>query len=101
MKFDKILICFLGTIIIPIHARTQEARIDTGRIGGAMYRIIIPANWNHNLVMYAHGYEMPTQPNDPKIFHGERNDLILRPFLDRGFAVARSAYRKKGWALVE
>jgi pimeloyl-ACP methyl ester carboxylesterase len=79
----------------------QIERIDTGRIQGAMYRIIIPADWNHNLVMYAHGYEMPSMPSDPKMFHSIRNDMIVRPFLDRGFAVARSTYHKKGWALAE
>jgi pimeloyl-ACP methyl ester carboxylesterase len=90
------LLMLLGTAV-----PGQEARIDTGRIDGAMFRIIIPANWNNNLVMYAHGYEMPSMPGDPGMFHSERNDMGIKPFLERGFAVARSAYHKKGWALAE
>ena len=91
----------IGLLMMGAAVFGQQARIDTGRIDGVMYRIIIPANWNHNLVMYAHGYEIPSIPNDPGMFHSERNDMGIKPFLDRGFAVARSAYRKKGWALVE
>lgn len=79
----------------------KPAVIDTGRIDNAIYRIVIPANWNHNLVMYAHGYEMPSMPSNPKMFQSSRNDMSVKPFLDRGFAVARSAYSKKGWALPE
>ena len=101
MKTISNFILFLLFLMTASEARTQEARIDTGRIGGAMYRIIVPANWNHNLVMYAHGYEMPSMPGGPSMFHNSRSDLSIKPFLDRGFAVARSAYRKKGWALVE
>lgn len=101
MKYRNSLLLTLTLLGVSIIATSQEARIDTGRINGAMYRIIIPDNWNRNLVMYAHGYEMPGMPGGPQAFHNERNDLTAKPFLDRGFAVARSAYRKKGWALVE
>jgi pimeloyl-ACP methyl ester carboxylesterase len=94
MKKILTLLCLSAAILV----NAQEAKIDTGRINGAVYHIAIPANWNHNLVMYAHGYEMPTMPSNPAQFH---NDGAFKPFFDRGFAVARSAYRKKGWALVE
>ena len=101
----RIPLVFSMLFILCIHSAGQDfnsgAKIDTGRIDGAMYRIVIPANWNHNLVMYAHGYEMPSMPGGPGVFHSERNDMAVKPFLDRGFAIARSAYHKKGWALVE
>lgn len=80
---------------------TSEAQIDTGRIDGAIYRIVIPENWNHNLVMYAHGYESPSMVHTPERFHNPVADRSVQPFLDRGFAVARSAYRKTGFALAE
>jgi pimeloyl-ACP methyl ester carboxylesterase len=92
---------FILLVITGPAVYSQEVRIDTGRIEGAMYRIVIPANWNHNLVMYAHGYEIPSIPFNSKMFHDVRNDAGMKPFLDRGFAIARSAYRKRGWALVE
>lgn len=77
------------------------AKTDTGRLNGAVYRIVIPVNWNHNLVMYAHGYEMPSMKPDLKKFQSSATDVSVKPFLDRGFAVARSAYSKSGWALAE
>lgn len=99
---DLFIVAFL--LFAPACIFSQEtgaARIDTGRINGAMYRIIIPSNWNNNLVMYAHGYEFPSVKPDPKRFHNPGNDNLVKPFLERGYAVARSAYRKSGWALPE
>jgi pimeloyl-ACP methyl ester carboxylesterase len=101
-KISVLIILFSVFLAESMKAQNSNVeKIDTGRINGAMYRIIIPANWNHNLVLYAHGYEMPSMPSGPKMFHSVRNDQTVKPFLDRGFAVARSAYRKKGWALAE
>ncbi|MBN1340282.1 MAG: hypothetical protein JXA03_13215, partial [Bacteroidales bacterium] len=88
--------CYAG------HAQWEDGlQADTGRIDGAMFRILIPSNWNRNLVMYAHGYEMPSENENPQSFHNPHNDRGVSLFLERGFAVARSAYRKKGWALPE
>ena len=74
----------------------QTAKRDTGILNGAAYEITIPANWNKKLVMYAHGYESPATP---------RNLLMPNPMLDvflaRGFATARSSYKRTGWALPE
>ena len=91
----------LAGLLLGLKVQSQSPVIDTGRIDGVMYRIIIPENWNHNLVMYAHGYMSPDVPNTPQFFHNPRGDQSMQPFLERGFAVARSAYSKTGWALVE
>jgi len=105
MKKYKLIALFQLAVLLSvtplIGQDIQQSKIDTGRIENVMYRIVIPANWNHNLVMYAHGYEMVTMPATPAAFHNERNDQGIKPYLDRGFAVARSAYRKKGWAFRE
>jgi pimeloyl-ACP methyl ester carboxylesterase len=91
----------LASLLSGLQGQSQAPVIDTGRIDGVMYRIIIPENWNHNLVMYAHGYMSPDVQNTPQFFHNPRSDQGMQPFLERGFAVARSAYSKTGWALVE
>jgi hypothetical protein len=66
----------------------QTAQRDTGIINGAAYEIQIPANWNKKLLLYAHGYDSPSNP--PNF----QNPLGIAPvFLERGFAVARSSYR--------
>lgn len=59
-----------------------------GVLGGAAYRVEVPANWNGKLVMYAHGYA------------GEQNTLnitnpaIRRYLIQKGFAWAASSYSK-------
>ncbi len=72
------------------------AKIDTGAINGANYRIIFPENWKGKLVMYAHGYEFMGSPRQSK-----NPDFAKRmtPFLERGFAVAASDYAIQGYAL--
>lgn len=102
-RTEFLLVLILSLLYMPVvcSQTSTGVKIDTGRIKGAMYRIVIPSNWNHNLVMYAHGYEMPSIKSDPKNFQSTAGDMSVKPFLDRGFAVARSAYRKTGWALPE
>jgi pimeloyl-ACP methyl ester carboxylesterase len=75
------------------------AKVDTGVINGARYRILFPPNWQHKWVLYAHGYEFvgsrPRQSQNPNFPNS------MKPFLDRGFAVAASDYRIQGYALAE
>ncbi|HZX92812.1 MAG TPA: alpha/beta hydrolase, partial [Rudaea sp.] len=76
-------------------AATKPANVETGTLAGAAYRIDIPASWNHGLVVYFHGYAVtPVQlpARDPIAPQ-------LRQFLDRGYAVAQSAYSATGWAV--
>ena len=90
---NKILLFLL---FLAVSLFSQPMRRDTGILNGAAYEIQIPENWNKKLVMYAHGYEMPSTP---------RNTLGVNPvldvFLQKGFAVARSSYSRTGWALPE
>jgi len=68
---------------------------EVGLIDGAAYRIDVPANWNHSLVVFYHGYALR-----PATFHiAERLVGQQQPFFERGYAVAQSAYSKTGWAL--
>jgi pimeloyl-ACP methyl ester carboxylesterase len=58
---------------------------------GAGYRIEVPANWNGDLVLYAHGYRgegLELTVSDPPI----RNHLIAE-----GYAWAASSYRANGY----
>ncbi len=76
-------------------ATTQPANVETGTLDGAAYRIDVPAKWNHGLVVYFHGYAVtPVQlpARDPIAPQ-------LGQFLDRGYAVAQSAYSATGWAV--
>jgi pimeloyl-ACP methyl ester carboxylesterase len=68
---------------------------ETGTLSGASYRIDIPKNWNHSLVLYFHGYEPTRLTFNPKYPPGR----VLQQILNRGYAVARSGYGVGGWAL--
>jgi len=68
---------------------------EVGMLAGAAYRIDIPNDWNHSLVIFYHGYSLR-----PASFHiAERLTGQQQPFFDRHYAVAESAYSKTGWAL--
>lgn len=70
--------------------------LDTGTLEGAPYRIDIPANWNGELVVNAHGYVNVGAPVRPMEVPGG-----MQPLLDQGFAVASSDYSAQGWAIGE
>jgi pimeloyl-ACP methyl ester carboxylesterase len=79
----------------------DAARHIEGDIGpGALYAIDVPADWNGDLVVYAHGYtlvQVPVAiPSATDGFVGIR-DLLLA----RGFAVAVTSFSENGYAEAE
>jgi dipeptidyl aminopeptidase/acylaminoacyl peptidase len=91
------LICLLFALSIGVSkVSAQIAKIDTGAINGANYRIIFPENWKGKLVMYAHGYEFMGSPKQSKNPEWPNRMAV---FLKRGFAVAASDYAIQGYAL--
>lgn len=59
-----------------------------GVLNGAAYRVEVPANWNGNLVMYAHGYA------GTGAVLGVSNPSIRRYLIENGYAWAASSYSK-------
>ncbi|MBX3587211.1 MAG: alpha/beta hydrolase [Ramlibacter sp.] len=59
-----------------------------GVLGGAAYRVEVPANWNGKLVMYAHGYA------GTGAALGITNPSIRRYLIQNGYAWAASSYSK-------
>ncbi len=59
-----------------------------GVLGGAAYRIEVPANWNGKLVMYAHGYRGTGEALTVS------NPSIRRYLVNNGYAWAASSYSK-------
>jgi len=91
MKQLAILLCLAFSL------QAQKA-VDLGILKGGDYQVHIPTNWNKKLIMYAHGYQfMGTPPNSANAQLAQR----LKPFLDRGFAIAASDYPIQGFALPE
>lgn len=70
-------------------ARHIEGQVATG----ALYEIHVPGEWNHRLVLYAHGYTPPSAT--PTLPHPHE----LNGLLARGYAVAYSSYSETGYAV--
>jgi pimeloyl-ACP methyl ester carboxylesterase len=81
----------------PDAAATQAPVVATGTLEGAPYRIEIPEHWNGSLVMLMHGYEPKGMPREETWPRNESAPV----FLERGYAVAASAYSTQGWAVAE
>src|ERR1700757_3385323 len=52
MKTLLTALLLLATLAVPASAKTEF-----GKLGAAEFRIDVPANWNHGLVLYCHGYD--------------------------------------------
>ncbi|MEV4345168.1 prolyl oligopeptidase family serine peptidase [Actinoplanes sp. NPDC049596] len=67
------------------------ARVHTGVVAGAAYRIEVPRRWNGGLVVFAHGYRgtgTTVYVDDPG---------LRRHYVDRGYAWAASSYATNGY----
>ena len=81
----------------PVIVTSSAGRTEVGTLDGVPYRIDIPANWNHALVVYFHGYS-----EGPYIYRadGPLNEQT-QPIFERNYAIIQSAYSAPGWALAE
>ena len=87
-----------------VHAQTapQETCEDGLQASGATYRICMPAVWNGDLMLYAHGYVSPTRPvgipedqlNLPGV--GSIDTIVT----NQGYAFATTSYSVNGLAVV-
>lgn len=87
----------LAALSAPAAAQTHIA----GDIGpGSTYEIDVPAVWNGDLVLYAHGIVQASQPVVPPSTQ-DGYAPIKAALLARGYAVAASSYSSNGWALAD
>lgn len=95
---------------VPYQSCAQQC---AGTLAGAPYRILMPQKWNGTLLMYSHGYRAaePTPPDFEPVdtsaepspgYGGSRQaDDLAQALLDRGYALAGSAYARNGWAVAD
>ncbi len=87
------------------YAQPKGGAIDmSGEINGAPYRVVVPANWNGTLLVYAHGYR--DRADHPGEVDNRNADVAPSPALEpvllaQGYALAGTAYRNNGWAVEE
>ncbi len=82
----------------PTLAKVEGPAHIEGEIGpGANYEVDIPADWNGDLVLYAHGYRDPSTDvsEDP----GAGAQLLRGGLLARGFGFGWTSYSENGFAV--
>ena len=63
---------------------------------GATYVMDVPADWNHTVLLYSHGYTPDGAPNPAQ---NAPSDATKTALLDRGYALIGSSYAETGWVL--
>jgi len=92
-----LLVSALGFISSDANAEWEKSNgavIETGMQKKAAYRIDIPADWNHGIVLFYHGYYV-----DKPGFDKQPLDKLKQSFVDRGFALLQSDYSESGWVV--
>jgi pimeloyl-ACP methyl ester carboxylesterase len=92
-----VVLAAVAVCVTPIDASAQAHY--AGALGpGSLYEIDVPAGWNGDLVLYAHGIVEASLPVVPPT--SQDGFAALRTqLLGAGFAVAASSYSSNGWAL--
>jgi len=90
----------LSLLVSPAFAQDASTAVvprgeDTGTLADAPYRIDIPADWNGELVVLAHGFEPVGVPRETPW----PADPATPMFTSARYAVAQSGYATQGWAV--
>jgi pimeloyl-ACP methyl ester carboxylesterase len=74
---------------------TFADEVVDGSLGGSLYRLVRPTNWNGRLVLYAHGFVPSAEP----VALPPEGSLLTSLLVPQGFAVAFSSFSENGWAV--
>ncbi|TMC51636.1 MAG: hypothetical protein E6J20_15630 [Chloroflexi bacterium] len=96
--FVALVVSALALGLAPLTA-AAAVTTHTGTLAdGATYKIEVPSNWNHTLLLYSHGYVVPGSSNPARDVGDPATGAFL---LSQGYALAGSSYAHAGWALQE
>lgn len=88
---------FAFIIVLLSAGLSAYAKTEFGELQGAQFRIDVPENWNHGLVVYYHGYR--TENHGGVFDQGKPLEPALAVFTKAGYAVIQSGYSRGGSAL--
>jgi pimeloyl-ACP methyl ester carboxylesterase len=84
-------------VFLLLALNSAHAKTEFGNLQDAQFRIDVPENWNHGLVVYYHGYRTE---NHGRVFDESKPlEPELAVFTKAGYAVIQSGYSRGGWAL--
>ena len=89
----------LFSLLFSLARRNAQQVFNGTADDGSFYQIVLPTNWNHQLVLYAHGIVDPQAPIALPSDAGFTG--VPRCPGARGFAVAYSSYAANGYAIQE
>jgi len=92
-KVCPILLVFVYMLGLEAPALHSQTVLTGTTEGGAYYKVVVPVQWNGDLVVWNHGLSLDLPAPDPDL--GPLAALQLA----EGYAVAASSYRQAGWAL--
>lgn len=102
--FAVALLCFTCSLPAQAVVTASLACEDGPQSSGATYRICMPAQWNQQLIVYAHGYVAPNRPvgipEDQMSLPGS-GFTVDQLITDQGYAFVTSGYRTNGLAIQE
>lgn len=91
------LLFLVHTLTVRSSVAVARPHVLIGSLGGAAYKIEVPAQWNGTLLLYSHFYLPPGSPN-PAV--DARDPVLGTWLLAHGYALAGSAYSHgTGWAV--
>jgi pimeloyl-ACP methyl ester carboxylesterase len=82
-------------MVLNVAGSALADEVVDGSVGGSLYRLVRPANWNGRLVLYAHGFV----PSDAPVVLPPEGSLLISLLTPQGFAVAYSSFSENGWAV--
>ncbi len=95
MRRFLLLFCALGCLL---PAALAAPKLEEGDINGALYAIARPDHWNGRLLLLAHGHRPEGQPLHAKLYE---DTPPVRTWVEQGWMVAISSYRRNGLILRE
>lgn len=93
------LSAFILSLAVLCASPALAQRHESGSIGpGSLYEIDVPAQWNNDLVIYAHGIVQADEPLVAPSFQTGYAEYRAA-LMSAGFAVAASSFSSNGWSL--
>jgi len=87
-----------GAQAVALSPRADGGVIVGGTLDGRQFALAIPKGWNHQALLFAHGYTMPDSPVAVSTDPVDKDPALglLKTAYGQGFAVGHSAYDKAG-----
>ncbi|HEV8556278.1 MAG TPA: hypothetical protein VGR06_07775 [Actinophytocola sp.] len=91
-----LIAALLATGHSPAAATAAPSHVEGVLPDGATYVMDVPADWNHTVLLYSHGYTPQGVPNPARNAPGDAERTAL---LAQGYAMIGSSYAGNGWIL--